>query len=159
MITTFPLHICSLEAIREADISLYDGIITIEDSNIKNPFRVDYGGPEQLILTFDDISKSTEEFVEPQIVHIERALLFADKIGNGSLLVHCHAGISRSSAIALAIIAKKLGAGKEDEAVKTLEFINPNCRPNKALVFMSDEILDLKGKLIESVMNSVPVTN
>lgn len=159
MIKTFPLHICSLEAVREADISLYDGIITIEDSNIKNPFRVDYGGPEQLILKFDDISKPIEEFIEPQIIHVERALFFADKIGNGSLLVHCHAGISRSSAIALAIITKKLGVGKEDEAVKTLEYINPNCRPNKALVFMSDEILNLNGKLIESVMDKVPLTS
>ena len=27
------------------------------------------------------------------------------------LLIHCHAGISRSSAIALAVIAKRLGSG------------------------------------------------
>jgi predicted protein tyrosine phosphatase len=98
-------------------------------------------------------------FIERQIIHIKRALLSAAKIGNGSLLVYCDVGIRRSSAVALAIITKKLGSGKEDEAVKTLEYINPNCRPNKALVFMRDEILDLRGKLIDSIIDTVSFIN
>ena len=49
------------------------------------------------------------KWVEPQEIHIEKALASTDKIGDGELLIHCHAGISRSSAIALAIIAKGLG--------------------------------------------------
>ena len=34
------IQICSLEAVRIADTSIYEGVITIEDSGIKNPFRV-----------------------------------------------------------------------------------------------------------------------
>ena len=83
--------------------------------------------------------------------HIKRALEFADKIKDGSLLIHCCAGISRSSAIALAVIAKRLGSGKEEEAVKTLEHINPNCRPNKSIVEMTDELLERDGKLYDKV--------
>ena len=56
------IHICSLEAVREIDVSVYDGIITIEDTNIEEPFRVDSDGPEQLILRFDDISVPMEGF-------------------------------------------------------------------------------------------------
>ena len=37
--SNFPIHICSLEEVRKADISVYDGIITIEDSSEDNPFR------------------------------------------------------------------------------------------------------------------------
>ncbi len=36
-----PIQICSLEAVREIDTSLYDGVITVEDSDIEDPFRVD----------------------------------------------------------------------------------------------------------------------
>ena len=151
MTTNFPIHICSLAAVKEMDTSIYDGIITIEDSNIENPFRVRSGETQQLILRFDDISTPINDLIVPQDIHIQRALKFAQSIDDGSLLIHCHAGISRSSAIALAIIADKLGKENEGEAVKTLEFINPNCRPNKLLVKMTDEFLERNGKLYNKV--------
>ena len=75
-----------------------------------------------------------------------------DKIEDGSLLIHCHAGISRSSAIALAVIARRLGSRKEEVAVNTLEHINPNCRPNKSIVEMTDEFLERDGNFIKRLM-------
>ena len=116
MTSTFPVHVCSLHQVREIDVSTYDGIITIEDTTIKEPFRVQTDEPKQLILRFDDINQPMDDYVIPQMSHIKRALDFADKIEDGSLLIHCRAGISRSSAIALAVIAKRLGSGKEEEA-------------------------------------------
>ena len=155
----FSIQICSLEAAREADLSIYDGVITIEDSTIKDPLRIDPRPPDQLVLRFDDISVPMDDFIEPQEDHIERALAFADTIGEGSLLIHCHAGISRSSAIALAIIAKRLGPGKEKEAVKVLEKINPHARPNKSMVWFTDEILDRDMKLYKTARDIVWLTN
>ena len=101
------IQICTLDAARDADLSVYDGVITIENSNIEDPLRVDYNPPKQLVLRFDDICGSIDDFIEPQESHVQRALTFADEIGDGSLLIHCHAGISRSSAIGLAIIAQQ----------------------------------------------------
>ena len=158
MTTDFPIHICSLASVNEMDTSIYDGIITIEDSDIQNPFRVRSGETQQLILRFDDISTPIDDLIVPQDIHVERALKFAQLIDDGSLLIHCHAGISRSSAIALAIIAEKLGKGNEEEAVKTLEFINPNCRPNKLLVKMTDYILNRNMVLYNTVLNKVDLT-
>ena len=116
MTSTFPVHVCSLHAVRELDVSTYDGIITIEDTTIREPFRVQTDEPKQLILRFDDINQPMDDYIVPQMSHIKRALEFADKFEDGSLLIHCHAGISRSSAIALAVIAKRLGSGKEEKA-------------------------------------------
>jgi hypothetical protein len=96
-------------------------------STVEDPFRIEFGPPEQLVLRFDDISIPMDGYIEPNEVDIKRALSFADKIGDGPLLVHCHAGISRSSAIALAIIAERLGPGKERETVQFVERINPIC--------------------------------
>ena len=158
MTSTFPVHVCSLHAVRELDVSTYDGIITIEDTTIREPFRVQTNEPKQLILRFDDINQPMDDYVIPQMSHIKRALEFADKIEDGSLLVHCHAGISRSSAIALAVIAKRLGSGKEEEAVNTLEHINPNCRPNKSIVEMADELLERDGKLYKEVDEKLSFT-
>ena len=157
--TNFPIHICSLEDARDADISLYDGIITIENSFEENPFRCEGEYPEQLILRFDDISVYIDDLIEPQEEHVLQALSFADKIGDGSILIHCHAGISRSSAIALAIISKRLGSGKEVESIKILEKINPHARPNKLLVWLTDEILDRNKKLYDTAFKMMWLTN
>ena len=112
-----------------------------------------------MILRFDDISVYADDFIEPQEKHVLQALSFAEKIGDGSILIHCHAGISRSSAIALAIIAKKLGEGKEVESVKTLEKINPHARPNKLLVWLTDEILERNKKLYDTAFKMMWLTN
>ena len=157
--TPFSIHICSLEAVREADVSIFDGVITIEDSRIENPFRLDFEHPKQLVLCFDDISVPLDDFIEPQEKHILQALSFADRIGEGSILIHCHAGISRSSAIALAIIAKIIGKGKEEESIKILGQINPHARPNKSIVWLTDEILERKRKLYDIAYKSMWLTN
>ena len=158
MTSIFPIHISSLDQVRELDVSTYDGIITIEDTTIKEPFRVQTDEPKQLILRFDDINHPMDDYVIPQMSHIKRALDFADKIEDGSLLIHCRAGISRSSAIALAVIAKRLGSGKEEEAINTLEHINPNCRPNKSIVEMTDELLERNGELYKEVNDKLSFT-
>ena len=160
--TLVPIHVCSLAAARELDVSVYNGVITIEDTTIEEPFRVEDNGPQQLVLRFDDISVPMDGYVEPDESHIHAALAFAYKIAKdtgGSILIHCHAGISRSSAIALAIIAQRLGRGKEKEAVTQLEMINPNCRPNKSLVWMTDEILKRDRKLYDKAYEMVWLTN
>ena len=153
------IQICSLDAVREIDLTIFDGVITIEDSTIEDPFRIEYGPPEQLVLRFDDISVPMDDYIEPNEVHIERALSFADTIGDGSLLIHCHAGISRSSAIALAIIAKRLGPGKERETVQMLERINTQARPNKSIVWMTDEILQRHMKLYKTALKMIWLQN
>ena len=73
--------------------------------------------------------------------------------------MHCHAGISRSSAIALAIIAKRLGAGKEEDSVKILENINSYAYPNKTIVWMTDEILEREMELYNTTSRLLSFTN
>ena len=111
-----------------------------------------------LILRFDDITFPIDDYEEPREIHIYKSLQFADENKNGSLLIHCHAGISRSSAIALAIISNKLGKCKEKEAVKILQEINPYCRPNKLLVQMTDKILEREEELLKAVQDEVSFT-
>ena len=153
------IQTCTLDAARDGNLSIYDGVITIENSTIEDPLRVDYSPPEQLVLRFDDICEPIDDFIEPQEIHIQRALTFADRIGDGSLLIHYHAGISRSSAICLAAIAKKLGKGKELESVKMLEKINPYACPNESLVLMTDNILDRNMNLYKTAFHKMSLTN
>ena len=64
---------------RETDYSIYDGLITIEDSLEDNPLRINNDLCPQLVLCFDDISLP-DDYIPPQKKHIERALEFAEEI-------------------------------------------------------------------------------
>ena len=154
----FSTKICSLKTVRKTDISFFDGIITIEGKITENPFRVKTKHPDQLVLKFDDISEPTQGFIEPQEIHVKRALAFADSIKGGSLLIHCHAGISRSTAIALAIFAQELGAGKEIEAVKILEQTRECAKPNRSLVQITDHLLGRNMKLYKAANKRLGLT-
>ena len=150
---------CSLEAAREGDLSRYNGVITIEDTTIENPFRIFDKSCPQLVLRVDVISTPVDDWIEPSEKHVIRALNFADTLGpSASLLIHCHWGISRSSGIALAIIAKGLGKGKETNSVKLLEQINPYCRPNALVVYLADEILERNGDLFKATSKQLNLT-
>lgn len=72
----------------------------------------------------------------PRAEHIRTIFEFADSLPGQPLLVHCRAGVSRSAAVALAIIvrAMHLGGATYDEirvqAPETLIQIRPQATPN-----------------------------
>jgi len=156
------IQICSLEEAREADLRGYGGVITIEDNLIENPLRVESFETRQLVLRFDDITADPvedylqplfDECILPNETHVRAALAFARECGETSLLIHCHAGMSRSPAIALTILADWLGEGHEAEAVRELLKIARLCTPNKLVVEIADRVLQRDDKLMFAVDN------
>ena len=153
------IQICSLEEAREADLHGYGGVITIEDSLIAKPLRVESFETRQLVLCFDDItSDPVEDYLQPLFddcilpneSHVRSALNFGRECGETSLLIHCHAGMSRSPAIALAILADWLGEGHEAEAVRELLKIARLCTPNELVIAIADSVLARQGALISA---------
>ena len=97
---------------------------------------------------FDDTGE-----LGPHPWHVEKVIDVAHEIQrqDGKLLVHCEAGISRSSAAALTVFATWLGAGKEQEAVDRTYAAQPDAWPNNQFVELADELLGRDGALIAAV--------
>ena len=127
--------------------SQYSGVITIEEPDTEDPFRTDV---PQLVLQFHDIDMTMLDYVEPELEHVQEALAFAREIDR-PLLVHCRAGVSRSTAIALAIAADRLGAGNERQACEWLLWAYPQAQPNKLVVFLADQVLGRGQALIKAL--------
>lgn len=98
-------------------------------------------------LVFEDAP--TEAEGGPSRKEIERLIQFARGVDftRGRLLVHCQAGISRSSAAAMIVLAAIFGPGREAEAVALIHRSHPQSRPNRRMLELADELLDAEGRL------------
>jgi predicted protein tyrosine phosphatase len=81
---------------------------------------------------------------------IRRIIELAEQLRSesGTLLIHCEAGVSRSTATALIIHAYWLGQGREDEAMQRVIAQRPYAIPNRRMVALADKVLALDGRLL-----------
>jgi predicted protein tyrosine phosphatase len=104
-------------------------------------------------LEFFDVLEDNGFEYGPKASHVEQVIEFAHSIQDqdGKLLVHCEAGISRSSAAALTVFATWLGVGKEREAVGNVYAVRPQAWPNTLFVELADQLLERGGALIAAL--------
>jgi predicted protein tyrosine phosphatase len=115
-----------------------------------------YGEHVKLELRFDDVIEDRGRVLAPQRFHVERLLEFGRELNHAPpsethLLVHCHAGISRSSA-SLALLAAQ--AEPERPAARIFADIlevRPQIWPNLRIIEMGDALLGRNGALVAAV--------
>lgn len=137
----------------------FDAVITCEDPDTFRGLRFHrHPHPEHLILKFVDLDEpAPEPYADDHRLRlatsaqIESALALG-RDTKGRLLVHCQVGIGRSTAVALAILAMRLGLGKEQEALEALLAIRPQAVPNLHVVKVADGLLGLDGRLLNTVI-------
>ena len=66
-------------------------------------------------------------------------------------MIHCYAGISRSTASAYIIAAALAPQRDETELAKTLRRLSPSATPNPRLIAMADALLDRDGRMVEAI--------
>lgn len=83
---------------------------------------------------------------------IQRIVQLAEQLRSerGTLLIHCEAGVSRSTATALIIYACWLGQGREAEAMERVIAQRPFAVPNRRMVALGDTLLALGGNLLRA---------
>lgn len=69
----------------------------------------------------------------------------------GRVLIHCAAGISRSTAAAAILHAVLLGPGYEREAVARVMKQREIASPNRKMIEIADRVLGLEGRLVAAV--------
>jgi predicted protein tyrosine phosphatase len=125
-------------------VSLLDPDIQVEDIP-KFPDGVEH----RCFFFYDeDDSPDGSEFGS----HLESVLgyLHAGPLRDASnrLVVHCHAGASRSPALFYILQCQELGPGREHEAFGILLKATVKPWPNRQLVAVADEMLGRDGKML-----------
>jgi predicted protein tyrosine phosphatase len=117
-----------------------------------------YGEHHRVTLRFHDILGPSQGYTHPQPKHVEAILGFGESLREGvagrvegHLLVHCHMGISRSTAAMLALMAQNDSEASEDELFDRLRSVRPQAWPNSVMIGFADEQLDRGGRLVEAL--------
>jgi predicted protein tyrosine phosphatase len=105
-----------------------------------------------LRLSVNDVAEVWASEMPPSPRHVEELLQFGRGWPAASpILVHCWAGISRSTAAAFILLCDRLGPGSERIVARGLRSRAPHAFPNPLLVSLADRALARQGRMIEAV--------
>ncbi len=110
-----------------------------------------FGEHEKLELRFHDIIDTMPGLLAPEPKDVAALLAFGgDMSGATHLLVHCFAGISRSTASMAMILAQAMPDMAEDAVLAMVHGIREKAWPNLRMIEFGDAMLGRNGRLVDA---------
>ena len=107
---------------------------------------------KHLRLALHDIAAEVPGHVAPHEDHIEALIEFAlDWGGEGDMVVHCWAGISRSTAAAFTALCAINPLGYEAVIATRLRQASPTAHPNRLMIRLADQSLGRGGRMVRAI--------
>lgn len=137
------------DAIREVKpshlVSLLDPETMIDTPGGIEPAR-------HLRLSVNDIAEEIDDLVPPGIEHVASLIEFVQSWDQTNpLLVHCWAGISRSTAAAFIALCVLNEDHPEDELARLVRMRGAHAHPNRLMVRHADQLLRREGRMNAAV--------
>jgi predicted protein tyrosine phosphatase len=108
-----------------------------------------------LRLSLHDVHKDGADQVAPTVSHVDQLLSFlALWQRSAPLLIHCRAGIGRSTATAFVAACMHLPLRCEREMAVHLRRISPLARPNELLVKLADSAMGRNGRMADAIVQT-----
>jgi predicted protein tyrosine phosphatase len=147
------IHVCSLARLHDtvSDTGARHIVTLIKDvSLVRRPECI--LEPNHLLLDMDDISSPIDGYVLPGEDHVAKLVEFVTHWDRAApIVVHCYAGISRSTAGAF-ITACALNPERDERAIaRLIRDASPTAQPNLRLVALADDLLGRKGRMVKAV--------
>lgn len=144
----YKITICGLDELCQHGQAGVTHVLTILDPEWPDPKDfATYGPHRRTVWRFHDIIAERPGMAPPQAGDVQAILQFGqDAMPIDHLLVHCHMGISRSTATAIILMAQHR-PGREAEAFEHLWQIRPKSWPNSRMIRLADAMLGRDGTL------------
>ena len=155
------IHVCSLARLHDTvDETGARHIVTLlrNTDQVLRPAVV--AEKDHLILSMDDISEPLEGYEAPAKEHVKKLLAFVGQWDRGApMVVHCYAGISRSTAGAFVAACALNPRRDETQIAWAIRQASPTAMPNSRIVALADETLGRKGRMIRAIETIGPGTS
>lgn len=150
----FQITICGLDELGFHCAGGVTHVLSILDPGWPEPdaFGV-YDPHSRLELRFHDVIESHPGWIAPERWDVERLLDFGRDLSRergAHLLVHCHAGVSRSTAAATLVLAQSRPDSPAEEALQTVVQLRPRAWPNLRILELGDALLARRGEIVEA---------
>jgi predicted protein tyrosine phosphatase len=153
------LTICGISELPDQRERSVTHVLSILDPDHPDPEAFgSYDPHHRTILRFHDIINPIEGMVLPAPEHVEAVLRFGDEVAQnrgeragGHLLVHCHMGVSRSTAAMLTLMAQRDPEESEDRLFERLTEIRPQAWPNSLMIEFADGLLSRNGRFMDAL--------
>jgi len=105
-----------------------------------------------LFLGFNDIVAPADGMTAPAEVHVETLIGFFERWDRAApIVVHCYAGISRSTAAAFIALCALEPQRDERETARALRKASRFATPNSRLVAIADRLLARDGRMVAAI--------
>jgi predicted protein tyrosine phosphatase len=109
-------------------------------------------GDQHLKLTFHDIVEMMDGLSAPRATDAEKLIQFIEKWDRANpLLIHCWAGISRSTASAYTALCMLRPKADEEELAYELRAASPSATPNRLIISYTDALLGRNGRMSRAI--------
>ncbi|WP_421931818.1 tyrosine phosphatase family protein [Phenylobacterium sp.] len=106
----------------------------------------------RLHLAFNDIATPSDGLVAPNEAHLISLLAFLETWDRRSaLLIHCWAGISRSTAVGYVSACLRGGVGVEVVIAARLREVAPFATPNPLVIALADRLLQRGDAMVRAI--------
>ncbi|MFZ5735145.1 MAG: tyrosine phosphatase family protein [Pseudomonadota bacterium] len=147
------IHVCSLAALHDTVQATGARHVLTVMGNISKVMRPPTVlEANHLMISMDDITEPADGFVAPSIEHVERALDFVRRWDRAApMVVHCYAGISRSTASAFAAACALNPHRDELSIARQIRQASPSAYPNRLIVALADKALGREGRMLRAL--------
>ncbi len=147
------LHVCSLSKLPETVANTgAKSVVTLINAEMNVPTPEGVEPQHHLFLAFNDIVDPVAGLIPASERHVEDFLAFVRAWDRKEpLVIHCWAGISRSTAGAYAAACALNPNADEYDLAALLRERAPSATPNSRIVAMADKLLGRDGRMIEAV--------
>ena len=147
------IHVCSLARLHATvDETGSSHIVTLLRQTDRATRPAHIAPQNHLILGLEDIAEASEGQTLPADEHVARLLAFAQSWDRKApMVVHCFAGISRSTAAAFTAACALNPARDEAEIARAIRDASATAMPNTRIVAIADRMLKRDGRMVRAV--------
>ncbi len=147
------IHVCSLARV-EATVAASGAshLVTVINDGTPVPRPAAIAASRHLFLGFNDIPAPMDGMVAPSEQHLRQLVTFLGGWDRARpAVVHCFAGISRSSAAAFVALCALAPLRDEREIAWALRRASRIATPNPLMVQLADRLLGRNGRMVAAV--------
>jgi predicted protein tyrosine phosphatase len=155
-ISVSELTICGLDELHLHGSRGVTHVLSLLDPECPNPEAFSaFDRHHRLTLNFHDVVAPYRGYIAPSREDVETILQFGRSLPGdmapspeAHLLVHCHAGISRSTAAMAAILAQQHPDDDAERIFERVLAIRHKAWPNSRMIGFADDLLGRQGRML-----------